>query len=418
VSTVLLLSGASQGDALGGIARSFKTLFNAAGYEFTEIHFGRSSNPVAELNAAIQGGNIAFAFSFMSMGSDLTFKDNSGTQANLWERLRIPFISIYGDSPAYYFDRHVVPGPNFAGVYGFPEHTALRLRLPKINGPITGAAPILLDMISRDALDFTRKSAGKLLFLKNGNDPEALRQIWRERLQAGPLNALQEMAAMLAADLASPRLNQIDDVVLEYCAAHDIDIARQVKLRLFFIAQLDDYTRRLKSTLVAQSLLDLPIEVRGTGWGHVDFTGRRATLVESCDYAESRQLIREALGVLDMSPNTSGGPHDRVSRAFGSYTLCVTNEQAFLARDVPAQNGVSFRFEAESIQAVVGAVLTHPARHVELGAEIAAAYRDKNPPEAGIADLIRIAELVRLNQAPGRPEGMPPYFVWPPRSLS
>jgi len=418
MSTVLLLSGTSQGDALGGIARSFKTLFNAAGYDFIEIHFGRSANPVAELNAAIQGGNIEFAFSFMSMASDLTFKDSAGTLGNLWERQRIPFISIYGDSPAYYFDRHVVPGPNFAGVYAFPEHTALRHRLPKLNGPVTGAAPILLDLISRDALDFSRKSAGKLLFLKNGNDPEALRQVWRERLQPGSLNALQDMVAVLTADLASPRLNQIDDIVLEYCAARDIDIERQVKLRLFFIAQLDDYTRRLKSTLVAQSLLDLPIEVRGTGWGHVDFSGRRATLVESCDYAESRQLIREALGVLDMSPNTSGGPHDRVSRAFGSYTLCVTNEQDFLARDVPAQNAASFKFQAESIQAVVEAVLAQPARHVELGAEIAAAYREKNPPEAGIADLIRIAELVRLNQAPGRPEGMPPYFVWPPKSLS
>jgi len=159
--------------------------------------------------------------------------------------------------------------------------------------------------------------------------------------------------------------------------------------------------------------VDFPIEVRGTGWNHIDFAGSRATLVETCDYAESRQLIRECLGVLDMSPNTAGAPHDRVLRAFGSYTLCLTNEQEFLPAGAP-----SFRFQADSIQAAVAEALAHPARHVELGAEIAAIYRAQNPPEAGVADLIRTAELVRLNQVVERPAGLAPYFVWPPKSLS
>jgi hypothetical protein len=413
MTTVLLLTGSSQGDALGGIARSFKTLFNQAGYEFTEIHFGQSQTAVAELNAAIRAGDIAFAFSFMSMASDLSFTDPNGNNANLWERLHIPFLSIYGDSPAYFFDRHVAHGPNFVSLYGFPEHAALRRRLPNIHGPIGTVPPILLDLTRRDTLDFSRKAAGKLLFLKNGNDPQALRLVWDTTIKGAPLRALQALASELAADLASPRLNQIDDLVLDYFAAEDIDIARLTKLRLFLIAQLDDYTRRLKSTLVARSLLDFPIEIRGTGWEHLDFSGRRATCVPVCDYAESRQLIRESLGVLDMSPNTAAAPHDRVARAFGSYTLCLTNEQSFLPPGAP-----SFRFTPESIQSTVADALAYPARAVELGANTAEKFRENNPPEAGIAYMIKMAELARLNQRTERLPEMPPYHVWPPKSLN
>jgi hypothetical protein len=391
-------------------------LFNAQGLEFTEIALTQP-DAVAGLNTVLQSGRIAFAFSFMALGVALTFKSDAGESSNLWEKLGIPFLALYGDSPAYYFDRHVLPGPNFAAIYGFPEHAALRNRLPKINAPVSCMGPVLLDGIAPDEVDFRQKAQGKLIFLKNGNDPEALRRSWRSLLTPGPLRALEEMASQLATDLNDGRLNQIDDQVLEYCGTQGIGIESLPKLRLFFIAQLDDYIRRLKSTLLARAMMDFPVEIRGTGWEHLDFAGKRAVLVDDCDYAQSRQLIRDALGVVDMSPNTSLAPHDRFARALGSHTLCLGNAQDFLARDVPEHAQLSFRFETESIQARIAEALAHPARHVELGRHVAREFSAKNPPEAGVAQMVRTAQCLRLNQTSQRPHGIAPYFVWPPVAL-
>jgi hypothetical protein len=255
------------------------------------------------------------------------------------------------------------------------------------------------------------------LFLKNGNDPAALRALWINVLQPRPLQAILELADYFAADLAGNAANQIDDVVTDYLLSAGVDIGPLTKLRLFFIAQLDDYVRRLKSTMMAKTLMDFPVQIHGVNWEHLDFSGKRCKFVPECDFAKSRVMIRDSLGVLDMSPNTGLAPHDRVLRAFGSHTFCLTNEQEFVRRDVPEPAAMSFRFEPEWLREKVAGVLAHPARHVEIGRENAKAYQAKYKPQAGIDYLIGTAALIRLNQLPDRQPGMPPYFVWPPKSL-
>ncbi len=417
MNAVVLLSGSTVGDALGGIARSFKSLFDARGFEFIEINFGGDGNAFGLLQEVIQTKQLEFVFSYMSFSSDLAWKNTEGATGNLWEALRAPFLSLYGDSPAYFFDRHVTPSANFGSLYGFPEHLALRNRLPKINGISGVVPPILLDVAVESELDFTAKAGGDLLFLKNGNDPEALRALWINVLQPRPLQAILDLADHFAADLAGGTENQIDDVVTDYFFSAGIDIAPLTKLRLFFIAQLDDYVRRLKSTMMAKILMDFPVQIHGVNWEHLDFSGKRCKFVPECDFAKSRLMIRNALGVLDMSPNTGLAPHDRVLRAFGSDTFCLTNEQEFVHRDVPEPAAMSFRFEPDSLRERVADVLAHPGRHVDIGRENARAYRSKYPPQAGIDYLIDMAALIRLNQMPGRHAGLPPYFVWPPAAL-
>jgi hypothetical protein len=417
MTAVVLLSGSSGGDALGSIGRSFRPLFESRGFEFIEINFAAPGDTVALLQEVINTRQIEFAFSYMSFSSDLAWKNAEGTTGNLWEALRAPFLSLYGDSPAYFFDRHVALSANFGSLYGFPEHLALRNRLPKINGISGVVPPILLDVADEGELDFTAKAGGDLLFLKNGNDPAALRALWINVLQPRPLQAILELADYFAADLAGNAANQIDDVVTDYLLSAGVDIGPLTKLRLFFIAQLDDYVRRLKSTMMAKTLMDFPVQIHGVNWEHLDFSGKRCKFVPECDFAKSRVMIRDSLGVLDMSPNTGLAPHDRVLRAFGSHTFCLTNEQEFVRRDVPEPAAMSFRFEPEWLREKVAGVLAHPARHVEIGRENAKAYQAKYKPQAGIDYLIGTAALIRLNQLPDRQPGMPPYFVWPPNSL-
>jgi hypothetical protein len=74
----------------------------------------------------------------------------------------------------------------------------LRTRLPKRNGLLAVIPPFLLDARSEQDIDFRAKEGGRLLFLKNGNDPDKLVVSWREALPEPTFLALADMASELA----------------------------------------------------------------------------------------------------------------------------------------------------------------------------------------------------------------------------
>ena len=211
-----------------------------------------------------------------------------------------------------------------------------------------------------------------------------------------------------------PAGNQIDDLVVRYFVDADFDVEALTRLRLFFIAQLDDYLRALKCTRMAEALMDFPVEIRGNNWGHLNLIGQKATYINECDFAKSTQLIRESLGVIDMSPNTVSRPHDRVMRAYGAYTACLTNQQAFL-NELPHQQQLGFKFEKDDLQEKVAYLLGHPSEVVECGIAVSDAYRQHHPEEETIHKLLDCAAMARFNGLRQRPSGAQDYFVWSQR---
>jgi hypothetical protein len=412
MSTIVFLTPPTMGDALGGIGRSYRTLFNRLGFGFEEIDFGKP-DPTVALGRTLQQGPVEFVFSFLGMGADIMSNTSDGGKRSAWEAMGIPYLSIYGDTPGYFFDRHVLPAGPVGAIYAFPEHLEVRKRLPGATGLMGLLPPSPLDVMERSDLDFARKEKGKLYFLKNGNDPAALYGSWRRYVPEHAFLLLSSLADELGSHIDDDVGNDIDAFVVRRLRDRGIDIERHQNLRLFFLAQLDDYLRRLKSTLMAEALLDFPVEIHGYNWEHVDFAGRRARLVPGGDYGKSRDLIRDGLGILDMSPNTGLAAHERPLRAFGMHTLCLTNEQPFFREHFAQHESFTFRFRKEDLQRKVDEVLSHPRRHVELGVEVAAEFRRRHTPEAFGQYLLDMASCLRLS-ANGRSPEMQPYFAWPP----
>ena len=390
-------------------------MFESLGHDFVEINFAQPG--AGDLLNRTIAGPVEFAFSFMGMAADLPGTLADGKQANLWQTLNIPFITLFGDTPAYFFDRHVLPKGPFASSYAFPEHAALRKQLPKADGLIGIGPPLPLDVMPRSAIDFKVKKNGKLLFLKNGNDPAQLLAAWREGLPESTFIMLADLASELAATIHTPLGNDIDGLVTNYFKSRGLDIQALISLRLFFIAQLDDYLRRVKSTFMAEVLRDFPVEIHGYNWEHVDFSRGRATYVHGGDYGKSRDQIRDSLGLIDMSPNTSMAPHERPLRAFGMYTLCLTNEQAFFSKHVDEHEQFMFRFEKESLANKITEVLAHPDRFLEIGTVAAESFRREFTPERTAQYFVDMATLLRLGSGQ-RPANLPNYFVWPPSALA
>jgi len=415
VDKVLFLSGTTRGATLEGIARSFGRNFEELGIGFMEISLLDQQNLLENLRR-VDFEKIRFVFSWASIGLDIRMHDQGGKELDLWHEIGIPFITLHGDSPAYFFDRHVMRDSKFVTFYGFSEHCELRKRLPHVNGPVDTVCPSPLDKVLIEHLDWERKKNGKLLFLKNGKDPAKLKKFWSTCMEPRPLKAILDVADELESDLDNPAGNQIDDLVTRYFREAGFDIDRLLKLRLFFIAQLDDYLRAVKCTRMAEALMDFPIEIRGNEWNHLNFAGKKATYIDECDYAKSIGLIRNSFGLIDVSPNTASQPHDRYMRACGAHTFCLTNEQHFL-ESLPHCDKLSFRFERESLQERVAFLLDNRTTAIEMGIEVAAAYSAQHPSVETPLKMLEYASLVKLDNLKQRPAGSQDFFVWPPTRL-
>lgn len=269
------------------------------------------------------------------------------------------------------------------------------------------------DMVERSQIDFARKERGTLLFLKNGNDPERLIASWQKAMPPDTFLLLTDLARSLSEGIAGPLGDDIDSLVTSSFRARGWDVSEFANLRLYFVAQLDDYLRRIKSMMMADVLADFPVKIQGNNWEHVDFTRRRATYIKGGDYSQSRQQIVDALGLVDMSPNTQRAPHDRPMRAFGLWTLCLTNRQSFFEAHAAHAGEFTFRFDREELAAKIADVLAHPARYVELGAATAEEFRKDRHPIQFAEYLLATASHVRLACGP-RPQGLQEYFIWPP----
>jgi hypothetical protein len=415
VDKVLYLSGSTRGATLENVGRSLGRDFGALGLGFHEISLTDHEHFLENLRK-VKFEEVKLIYSWVSMGHGIKLRQQDGSDVDLWDDLRIPFVTFHGDSPAYYFDRHIVPDSKYISFYGFGEHHDLRKRLPRLNGPIGTLWPIVLDEIPIEQLNFEKKKNGKILFLKNGKDPVRLRQLWASCLEPRLLRAIHDLASEMESDLDNPANNQIDDLIARYFNENGFDIETLTKLRLFFIGQLDDYLRALKCTRMGEALMDLPVEIRGNNWDHLDFTGKKATYIDECDYTKSIGLVRESLGLIDVSPNTVSLPHDRLMRAYGAHTFCLTNEQKFL-HELPHYDRLTFRFEKESLQQQVAYLLDHKAAALEMGAEVAEVYKAKHPRVATVTKILEYASLARLDNLRQRPAGSQDFFMWPPARL-
>jgi hypothetical protein len=402
-------------DSLGAATRAHAPMFESLGYEFREINFSKPGAEAA-LNTSIREGGIEFAFSAMGGGADISTETDDGRTLNLWEAMQVPFLSLLGDTPAYFFDRHVALTPWHACLYFFPEHFALRKQLP--NPPAFSGCipPIPFDARTKREIDFQRKSHGRLLFLKNGNDPATLVASWREALPQSTFLFLAELSSDLSSSIESDVSCNIDEYVLSRFMDRGFDIRSSAPMRLLFAAQLDDYVRRFKSTLLGKLLMEFPIDIQGFNWSHVDFARGRATYREGGDYSASGEQIRGALALIDMSPNTQLAPHDRPMRAFGSYTLCITNRQRYFSEAFEEADAFSYTFDPDQIRSKVATLIAHPKRTVELGISVSERFREKHKPEDFAAYLIDAASHIRAAAGPRSP-ALQPYFVWPPQSL-
>lgn len=412
--TVVTFLGRTRSRALDGYLAAWGAMLGRRGLNHRVVNAGNPAE-VEGMFADALAGTFAFGYGFAGIGADQEGVTD-GAARSLWSLSRTPFLKILGDHPAYFLDRHFDISPFTINAYGYPEHQDFHRRIaPGRPSALMPVAP--LDALPESAIDPETKRQGKILFLKNGNDPEALRTRWRDRLPELVARSLLELSERLAPSATNAvTCADIERVAIDHVMDRlGFDLGSDLRLLALYIAQIDDYVRRVKSTLIARALLDLPVEVHGELWSHVDFAGRQAKLASSGDYFASRDLMKGALAVIDMTPNSDLGLHERFVRAASRHTLCITNDNRAVRERFPEATQATFAFDADSIRDRVSWALDHPADAVDLGRRVGVSFAARHREE-DLADFFEgIAQHFQL-LAHGNPM-IQDFFVWPPARL-
>lgn len=411
--TVIAFRGHSRSDGLAAGVHAVSQVFTMHGYNFVtvDLRTPEGASILGKLTAKPE--EILFVAGSMGLADDWQIDTPEGPRS-VWSHLGIPYLSGFGDHPAYHWERHRPRGPGFFSFYVFREH--LDATMAWMSPPPQAAIipPWPFDAIDKSALDFAAKRDGKIYFFKNGNDPDALLKFWRG-LPAPLGNWLTELAHSIDVTRVGRGLKPLHILVHEFVLDKGYWPGPPERIEIFLVAQMDDYARRVKCTMMARAMLDLPVHIFGDNWGHVDFSGRCAQHSPGQSYFTSCGLVDKALAVIDMSPNTESAPHERFLGAAGRYTLCLGNVQQYHLDYYPQAERMLFEFEPESIRARIDGVLAQPGRHVDLGVEVAEHVRVLHDPGELVRRYVDGARLARISMAGQEFPGQQDFVNWPVR---
>jgi hypothetical protein len=406
---VVCLSGASENDAISGIVQRFATMFRAHGYKVLHID-GTDQEQVTHLLACLQNDQLAFAFSYLGIYADLSFRSHANAPAvNAWEQFNVPFLSWHGDMPAYAPIRHSDVCATAVHIYPSLEFLRMRQRWwPQAATPAVMQRPFAMAVVVDANADAFEKEKGKIIFTKNGGDPKALRQQVLRQLPASLANHIQAFWEHVWPIAKAREAVYWMDEASAFCESNQMPTSPEL-LRLM-CSLADDWTRRMKSTLIATALLDLPVVIQGARWEHLRQHNVKAELRPGQTFAQTNDSFAKALAVVDMSPNIAHGCHERVLRCAGLNTLVLSNRTPWLATEFPDLNAAGFDFEVESIRQSVETVRARPADAVALGREFGHQFAQKFSDSSFVAHVSAQAEAVRFLRQAQKPTIQPFYF--------
>jgi hypothetical protein len=412
--TVVVLSGAGANNAIDGLMRTVAGLLEKNGLPVKFFDVSRSTNEEwGELLPLLMSGRVSFALSFLGVGQDFQVKlGEAGETVNAWEHANIPFIKLHGDSPAYFLKRHLDQPSVGVNAYHFDEHLEFQRWIhPNASTLAATIDPYIISDTPLDAVDFEPRKAGTLVFVKNGGDPHELISLWQQTLPESISDELIELALAIVAPALKTGRFLIHRFVLDHLDAKRIDPRGLRGIVRLYVAQLDDYVRRVKANMVVKALLPFPVIVQGARWEHVDFSGARARLSGPLDFSATEAVFQDQLGVIDLSPNVDGTGHDRLWRAAGAYAFGLANKSTWLERTLPELNARAYEFDEESIASSVERALGNPSECISIAEAYGKAYRRRYATADFVDKLIALADMSRLEASRDKP-ALQPYFVW------
>jgi len=386
-SNVVAFVGENENGILAELSRSLMEPLPGFGLRGHVIDLHDPDWPARFQPLAMQG--LAFGWGSAGIGSGLKAGED-----NLWDALRVPFVSVLADTPCQLPAHHRIAARHVANGYTIADWLDVQrrfIRSPQISATLPGAVP---PNAERDTIPWQERPH-RMVFVKTGEDPAPRRAGWQE--WPAPLRALAEEAAEEAARRPT---GEITVLVAEIAVARGLHLEERPEILLTVTRQVDLYIRARRSDAFARALLPLGATIIGRGWDHLPRDGARATLHPAIPAAELSSLYARTQFVVSTNPNFARGIHERPVNAFAARACAVSDENAFTRERfaaLPTWFGLDWTAPdlADRIAAIFHDRTDH-GPHTDAGLVLAG--RDF-APERFLRGLIDLADLVRATQA-------------------
>jgi hypothetical protein len=208
-------------------------------------------------------------------------------------------------------------------------------------------------------------------------------------------NFLLEMGSVIECEFYKHDHQTLLSIIDNFLSDQEIQGDYSSNIRLFLMAELDRFIRSIKANFLANILLDYPIQIHGSGWEDLDITNKTGQIFSDVDYLSSDNYINESLVQFNLSPNTSGGWHDRILRSAGSGTLCISNYSKEEMDRLSLPEHVSFELNEESIRSRIAWILGHKSEVVDLGISVSEIISNEFSLKSSFNQMIELSDLVK-----------------------
>jgi hypothetical protein len=324
-TTVVALVGENENDVLLALSRELLAALKPHGVDgyVVDLVDPRSMDQLDRL----ANDRILFAFGFAGVGARLDHIDpKTGASVNVWDTLRVPFISLLADQPAHMPRNHRVASRYVVNGYFFRDFFEVQrnlIRSPQISVTLP---QFCAANRHRDEKSWGRR-ARHMVFVKTGGDPAALRENWLN--YPARFRAILEEAS--AAILKRPT-EDINGPLLACFASHGIALGDRHDIFFAAMQQIDHYIRFVRNTQMARALCRVPADIIGARWEHIDKSGAKARFLPPVKADSLPELYADSRFTVSVTPNFSSGTHERVLQGMAAKSCVISDDNEFTRR--------------------------------------------------------------------------------------
>ncbi len=301
-----------------GVSHGIGLQLQSFGFEVATINLSQAG--ASDTFAALaKDRTIAFAFGFQGVGARLTHPSGQ----NLWQMLKVPFVSLLFDHPCYMPDNHKVDSDWVINLYHCQDFLDIQKTYVR-SRQMSRLMPFFVVPHNDYWLKPWKEREIPCLFLKTGNDPGELLSVWKRF----PVTA-QAVLHDVVAQHHSSGDTDVCGMLVKRLESEGIHLPPENDLFWTLVRNLDDYLRREHSTRLARILSDLDAVIIGDNWDHIDKTGCRARFLPAINADLAIQYFGNARFLCNTNPIGRFGTHERVPHGLMSQCVVITDDNDY-----------------------------------------------------------------------------------------
>jgi hypothetical protein len=288
--------------------------------------------------------------------------------SNVWDKLKVPFVSLHGDHPSHMTINHSADSSSIHHLYAFPSHSGYA---NKYFTRKESTSFYMMPNVFRQAAKERPRTGKFFVFPKNIDDVTLTKQEWKEKLHPDLSKFFIMSAEEIESNYKSGDLIEhhelIDTLLTESrfgSLVNALKIENVIEFFHFIHGVLDKVYRNVVSESLIVELKDVPMEIYGRGWDRFKTNASPCHIFKDfTNLSDGDFQYFSEYGIIDVSP-VRDGLHDRSFRAMANDSGFLSNcNFDFYSSMGDRGENLFYTGRAGSLRNLAEIVMDNPLKH-------------------------------------------------------